>query len=52
MIQSRLFLLRDNNFINRALSDLNVLCYTLQESSFKNIYNNRGTLKHRYIREM
>ncbi len=39
MIQNRLFLLRDNNFINGALSDLKSqdvfihleLCYTLHE---------------------
>ncbi len=48
MIQSRLFLLRDNNFINGALSDLK-LCrmfsftYTLHESSFSKIHI-RGTL--------
>ncbi len=48
MIQSRLFLLRDNNFINGALSDLK-LCrmfsftYTLHESSFWKIHI-RGTL--------
>ncbi len=48
MIQSRLFLLKDNNFIHGALSDLQLcihleLCYTLHESSFSKIHN-RGTL--------
>ncbi len=49
MIQSRLFLLRDNNFIHGALSDLKdvfihlELCYTLHERSFSKIHN-RGTL--------
>ncbi len=52
MIQSRLFLLRDNNFIHGALSDLKTLqdvfihldrCYTLHESSFKKKHN-WGTL--------
>ncbi len=49
MIQSRLFLLRDNNFIHGALSDL-TLCrmfsftYTLHERSFSKIHN-RGTLR-------
>ncbi len=48
MIQSRLFLLRDDNFIHGALSDLK-LCrmfsftYTLHERSFSKIHN-RGTL--------
>ncbi len=48
MIQSRLFLLRDNNFINGALSDL-TLCsmfsftYTLHERSSSKIHY-RGTL--------
>ncbi len=51
MIQSRLFLVRDNNFIHGALSDLKLqdifihlqLCYTLHEKLFSKIHN-RGTL--------
>ncbi len=47
MIQSRFFLLRDNNFIHGALSDLKLLdvfipselCYTLHERSFSIIHN-------------
>ncbi len=56
MIQSRLFLLRDNNFIHGALSDLKLcrihleLCYTLHERSFSKIHN-RGTLKAVYYVE-
>ncbi len=57
MIQSRLFLLRDSNFIHGALSNLKLqnvfihleLCYTPHESSFSKIHN-RGTLNdiHQY----
>ncbi len=49
MIQSQLFLLRDNNFIHAALSDLKrcrmfSFTYTLHERSFSKIHN-RVTLK-------
>ncbi len=52
MIQSRLFLLRDNNFIHGALSDLK-LCMmfsftSLHERSFSKIHN-RGTLRYFWL---